>query len=371
MSAAAGVFWRRVMTNKALMSSAPANTAQVQGAFTANTETCVLLLNLGTPDAPTAAALRRYLGEFLSDRRVVELPPLLWQPILQGVIKPLRSPRSARKYAEIWTPQGAPLLRYTQRISEAVAQRLSAYGLNTRFAMTYGQPSIAATLKELSRSGTRRLIVVPLFPQYAASSTAAALDKVWRVLLAQRYQMQVTTITDYHDFSPYIQALAASVRRHWQHYPRQKLLLMSFHSIPVKSVAAGDPYQRQCENTARLLAQALDLPDDAYRVVYQSRFGTAKWLQPATAATLAALPGQGIDGVEVICPGFSTDCLETLEEIAIAGRDTFLAAGGKHFHYIPCLNDDTDWMDALTQLILAALPGTAAPALGHPETPEK
>jgi ferrochelatase len=320
-------------------------------------KTAVLLANLGTPDAPTPSALRRYLAEFLGDRRVIDLPRWLWLPILHGIILNTRPAKSAQKYAKIWLPEGSPLLVHTERQAKLLRGLLGEAGpkdLVVAWGMRYGNPSLGAVLDHLAQQGVDRVVVVPLYPQYAGSTTASVYDAVgaWR---ARRPDMEFVDVREYHAHPDYIAALAASVREHWQANGRADKLVMSFHGIPKSAVAAGDPYADQCQHTARLLAAALGLPLDAWMLTFQSRFGRAEWLQPYTQGTLEALARDGVGRVDVICPGFVADCLETLEEIAMECRDAFLAAGGKEFNYLPCLNERSDWIAALRTIALAHL----------------
>ncbi len=320
----------------------------------------VLLINLGTPAEPTPAALRRYLRQFLSDRRVVELPRLLWWPILHGIILNLRPRKSARKYASIWTPEGSPLAvhtaRQTQLLSEALAAR-TPVPIVVEFAMRYGSPAVAEGIWKLKAQGCDRLLVLPLYPQYAASSTGSALDAVCRVLLRTRNPPELRMVRHFHDHPGYIDALRQSVENHWAEHGRPEVLLMSFHGMPRRSLELGDPYHCQCQKTGRLLAESLGLTPEQYRVCFQSRFGRAEWLKPYTAVTLAELGRAGTRRVDVICPGFVADCLETLEEVAMEGKATFLNAGGGEFHYIPALNERPLWIGALADLVLQQLAG--------------
>ncbi|MBV2235113.1 MAG: ferrochelatase [Sterolibacterium sp.] len=327
------------------------------------TKTAVLLVNLGSPDAPTPKALRRYLGEFLWDPRVVELPRLPWWLILHGIILNTRPAQSAAKYAQIWTTEGSPLKVHTEKQAKLLRGLL---GLRSRqdsamspqltvdWAMRYGQPALPEKLDQLLAQGHQRILVVPLYPQYAHSTTRSVLDAVRRWQSRQRTTIDLRSMDSFASDPGYIAALAASVRKHWQTQNRaldeNRLLLMSFHGIPKRSVERGDPYQRECETTARQLAAALDLRQDQWRLCFQSRFGKAEWLQPYTQQTLEKLAADGLRCVDVICPGFVADCLETLEEIAIENKTAFLAAGGKEFHYIPCLNENPDWIAALADL---------------------
>jgi ferrochelatase len=315
--------------------------------------------------------MRPYLAEFLADPRVVELPRALWLPILHGIILRTRPARSAAKYSRIWTPQGAPLKQWSARQAVLLGDALAERGLpiQVRAAMRYGRPSIAAELDALKRAGARRILVLQGYPQYSDATTASVIDAVNAWCARTRVLPELRFVGHYHDDPLYIRALAQSVRAHWQRNGRGDLLLMSFHGIPVRAITQGDPYEAQCHRTAQLLAQHLQLPATQYRVTFQSRFGNARWLEPSTARTLSTLgqnsathpaAGTGSEGaarVDVICPGFVSDCLETLEEIAMEGRDTFMRAGGRTFHYIPCLNGRADWIDALATLAQRHLAG--------------
>ncbi|HNR91943.1 MAG TPA: ferrochelatase [Dokdonella sp.] len=315
----------------------------------------VLLVNLGTPAAPTAAAVRRYLAEFLGDPRIVEQPRWLWWLVLHGIILRLRPRRSARAYARIWTAQGSPL----QVGMGALAARLQARlgggregGPAVRHAMRYGDPSIPGVLRELGALGLRRLIVLPLFPQYSATTAASVLDAIGAELRRWRAVPELRFINDYHVDAHHIEALARSVEAHWREHGRGDALLLSFHGIPERYVREGDPYRDQVEATAQALRKRLGLDGRSLKVGFQSRVGREPWLAPYADRLLAALPGEGVRRLDVLCPGFSVDCLETLEEIAIAGRETFLAAGGDSLRYIPCLNDSADQVEALAALVV-------------------
>jgi len=321
--------------------------------------TAVLLVNLGTPASPSPGDVRRYLAQFLSDPRVVEIPAALWWPILHGAILTTRPRKSAAKYASIWTADGSPLLVWTQRLAEGVQRAFAERGHDVLVGvgMRYGEPALGGALDRLKAAGARRVLVLPLYPQYAASTTATALDTTMTWLQRQRWQPEVRFVNQYHDDDGFIGALAASVRRHWAAYGRGGKLVMSFHGVPERSLYLGDPYHCQCHVTARRLAAALDLPDDAWKLTFQSRFGKAKWLQPYTEPTLCELARSGQQRVDVICPGFACDCLETLEEIAQEAREAFLGAGGREFHYIPALNADESWVAALADIALRHLQG--------------
>lgn len=322
----------------------------------------VLLVNLGTPDAPTAPALRRYLREFLSDPRVVEIPRLVWWPLLHGVILNTRPAKSAAKYASIWQAEGSPLAHWTAKQATLLQGYLGERGLRppqllVRHAMRYGSPSIAAVLDELKAANATRILVLPLYPQYAAATTASVNDAVTAWLKTQRRQPELRFVNHYHDDAGYIDALAARVRGHWMTEGRGDKLVLSFHGLPARSLALGDPYHCECHKTARLLAERLGLARDEWLVTFQSRFGKARWLEPYTEPTLVALARQGTTRVDVFCPGFAADCLETLEEIAQEARAAFLGAGGRGFAYIPALNDQHEWIAALAALTMRHLQG--------------
>lgn len=319
----------------------------------------ILLVNLGTPDAATAPAVKRYLAEFLGDPRVVELPRLLWLPILHGIILQTRPAKSAAKYAKIWTPEGSPLKLHTERQAKLLKGLLGQRGHNeilVDWAMRYRNPSLPVVLDRLTAAGADLILVLPLYPQFAGSTTASTQDAVNAWLRKQQRPPVIRWVEDYHVDPGYIRALAASINDHWMKNGRGDKLVMSFHGIPQRAVDAGDPYADQCHATARRLAAVLGLADDAWLVTFQSRFGAAKWLQPYTQPTLERLARDGVSRVDVICPGFAADCLETLEEIAIECRAAFLAAGGREFHAIPCLNERPDWIEALAKICLAQLP---------------
>ena len=313
----------------------------------------ILLVNLGTPAAPTPAAVRSYLAEFLSDPRVVELPRIVWWPILHGVVLRLRPARSAEKYAAVWTPQGSPLAVHTARQAERLAKRFASLpesaGLRIAHAMRYGAPSIADAIAQLAATGCSKVRVVPLYPQYARSTTQSIRD-VLEALRADGPAIEM--VEDFHVHPAYIGALAAGLRHHRAAHGSGEILLMSFHGLPKRAVQRGDPYERQCHATAQRLAQALELDADRYRVTFQSRFGPAQWLEPYTEPTLRALARDGVRRVDVVCPGFVSDCLETLEEIGLGARAVFLESGGKEFHLLPCLNESPEWIEALAQIVL-------------------
>lgn len=321
--------------------------------------TGILWINLGTPEAPTPAALRRYLGQFLGDPRVVELPRALWWPILHGIILNVRPRKSAAKYATIWTPEGSPLKVWTERQAKLLQGLLGERGhhVTVRWAMRYGEPAIARELEALKAAGCTRVLILPAYPQYCAATTASAFDEVWRWAGARRWAPELRFVNHYHDDAGYIGALAARVRAHWAEHGRPERLVMSFHGMPARTLQLGDPYHCECHKTGRLLAEALELPPGQAVMTFQSRFGKAKWLQPYTEPTLVELARQGVGRVDVVCPGFTADCIETLEEIDQEARAAFLSAGGREFHYIPCLNDDLGWLRALADLAERHLTG--------------
>lgn len=318
-------------------------------------KTAVLLLNLGTPEAPTAAAVRPYLRDFLSDQRVVELPKLVWQPILRGLVLTLRPKKSAHAYEKVWLPEGSPLAVYTEKQAELVAKQIP--NITVRHAMTYGSPNAASVLAELKAQGITRVLAIPLYPQYAASSTGAALDKIFETLLKQRNQISIRTVSRFYSDSGYIDAMKQQIEAFWTHHGRGEKLMLSFHGIPQKNSDEGDPYAYECQKTAELLADALSLEKDDYIVSFQSQFGKAKWIGPSTQDLFDELPKQGITKLDVFCPGFVSDCLETMEEIAIAGREQFHEAGGKQYQYIPCLNTHPAWIDALSNIVKQNIQG--------------
>ncbi|QFY89962.1 ferrochelatase [Magnetovirga frankeli] len=324
----------------------------------AQNKTGILLTNLGTPDAPEAPALKRYLKEFLSDRRVVELHPLAWQPILRGIILNVRPKKSAAAYRQVWSEEGSPLLAIALRQTAALCQFLHQQGLGevpVELAMRYGNPSMESVLDRLMAQGLERIILLPLYPQYSASTSASTFDQLARVLMARRNIPAIDFIRSYPDEPAYIQALANSVREYQQEHGEPDRLLISFHGIPRDYADKGDPYPQDCATTARLLAEELGLRDEQWLQSFQSRFGLQEWLKPYTDETLKKWGKEGLDHVQVICPGFSADCLETLEEIDEENREYFLHAGGKRFGYIPALNDRADHIAALGGILLRHL----------------
>lgn len=314
----------------------------------------VLLVNLGTPDAPTPAAVRRFLRQFLWDPRVIEYPRALWWIVLNGAILWFRPPRSANAYRQIWTEQGSPLLVHSQEVAAAVQNQISsrlAGETRVELAMTYGNPSIKSGLDRLHAAGARRIIVLPLYPQYSGTSTAAVFDAVAAVLTRRRWVPELRLINHYHDAPGYVAAHAANIRNHWEQNGKGNKLLFSFHGVPTSTIQNGDPYFCQCQETARLIASKLGLDDRDWMISYQSRVGREEWLRPYTDSVLAELGKDGLDRVDVVCPGFVVDCLETLEEIAIRYAELFTAAGGGSLSYIPALNARDDHIAFLVRLI--------------------
>ncbi|MBV1787933.1 ferrochelatase [Marinobacterium sp. D7] len=331
----------------------------VQGAdkrYSHQREDCVgvLLTNLGTPDEPTPKALRRYLKEFLWDPRVVELPRPLWWLILNGIILNTRPRRSAEAYRQVWTDAGSPLLLHTRAQADALSNRFSGEkGLSVivDFAMRYGNPSIESVIQRMQERGVRRLLVLPLYPQYSAATTASTFDALAADFTRRRWLPDLRFVSHYHDFPAYIEAMALSIEQYWQHHGRPERLLLSYHGVPERYLHSGDPYYCECRTTSRLLARRLGVDEEFCMTTFQSRFGREEWLKPYTDETLKALPGEGVKSVQVYCPGFSADCLETIEEIGVENRDYFLSAGGERYGYIPALNDRVEHIDALELLI--------------------
>ncbi|WP_294313641.1 ferrochelatase [uncultured Sphingomonas sp.] len=314
----------------------------------------VLLTNLGTPDAPDPKSVKRYLGEFLSDRRVVEIPPIAWQPILRGIILNTRPKKSAHAYGLVWSDEGSPLAAITRRQARALTDAFGE-GVIVDYAMRYGNPALADRLAALKDAGCERILIAPLYPQYCAATTATANDKAFAALAGMRWQPAIRTLPPYHDDPAYIAALKESIESQLaglDFVPER--IVASFHGMPKRTLELGDPYHCHCQKTARLLSEAMNRE---LTIAFQSRFGPAKWLGPATDETLEALPAQGVRKVAVVAPGFSADCLETLEELAIRGRESFVAAGGTDFAYLPCLNDGAPGMAMLRTLLHRELQG--------------
>ena len=305
--------------------------------------TGILITNLGTPDAPTPAAVRRYLAEFLSDPRVVEIPRWRWMLVLHGIILRIRPARAAKSYQSVWSDNGSPLLYISEQLAAGLQQACQGFTgpVRIELAMRYGQPSIEAGLQTLKQAGARRILLLPLYPQYSATTTATTFDAVSKILQKWRWIPELRTVNHYHDHPAYIHAVADSIRAYWQTHGQADKLLFSFHGLPKKYLLKGDPYFCECQATARLIAENLRLEADKWHISFQARFGREEWLQPYTDHTLQQWGEQGIKNVQVICPGFSVDCLETLEEIAIENRNVFIEAGGDKYDYIPALNADT------------------------------
>jgi len=317
----------------------------------------LILVNLGTPQSPTPEGVKAFLRPFLRDSRVVDLAPWLWRPLLELVILPRRSPRVARNYAPIWTPDGSPLLAIGRRQQAGVKSRLLAADLAwpVCLAMTYGEPSLATAWQQLKEQGVEEVCLLPLYPQYSSTTMAPVLDSWARVMRREKNVPALHLVRDYHLAPGYIAALANRVRQHWQQNGQGDCLLISFHGIPQRYAREGDPYPAQCQATATALAQELGLNEGQWRLAFQSRFGKEPWLEPYTDQLLAQLPASGVRRLDVMCPGFAADCLETLEEIAQEGKAVFLAAGGEEYHYIPALNDQPEHLDLLVQLAWRAL----------------
>jgi protoporphyrin/coproporphyrin ferrochelatase len=337
------------------------------GELPAATPIGVVLANLGTPDAPDTPALRRYLREFLLDPRVIELPRPLWWLALHLAVLPFRPRKSAALYRKVWTAEGSPLLVIARRQAAGVAALLAREvpaPLHVRVAMRYGNPSVRAALRELAELGCRRIVALPLYPQYAAVTTGSTFDAIAAELAGWRWVPELRMIHPYHDEPAYVAALADSVREAWAAAPAAEMLLFSFHGIPRRYFLAGDPYFCHCQKTARLVAERLQLPRERYEVSFQSLFGREEWLRPYTEQTMRAMAARGVRSLEVICPGFSADCLETLEEIDGLNREIFLHAGGERYRYIPALNDRPDHLRLLADLVLRNLAGWIEPAEG-------
>ncbi|EKO3793377.1 ferrochelatase [Vibrio metschnikovii] len=310
----------------------------------------VLLANLGTPDEPTPKAVKRFLSQFLHDHRVVDLTRWIWCPLLHGVILPLRSPRVAKLYQSVWMDEGSPLLVYSKRQQEKLQQRLD---YPVELGMTYGNPSLLSGVQALRDQGVEKIIVLPLYPQYSATTTAAVFDGLAKAMKTQRVIPEIDFITDYHDHPLYIRALADKVRSSWSEKGQGDVLICSYHGIPKRYADNGDIYPQHCQQTTHLLAQELGLSDQQVMMTYQSQFGKEEWLQPYTDKTMQALPSQGMKNIDILCPAFSVDCLETLEEISEENKHLFLEAGGEAFNYIACLNDSDLHIEMMVDLIQA------------------
>jgi ferrochelatase len=324
-------------------------------------KTAVLLINLGTPDAPTAQAVKPYLKEFLSDARVIEIPKAIWWFILNGIILNVRPKKSAAQYASAWMAEGSPLKVYTERqtalLSENLRARVDGAPVVVEYAMRYGNPSVASVLTKLKAQNCQRILLIPMYPQYAASSSATAIDAVLKPLLKMRNMPALRTIKHFHDDEGYIKATAQNIRDYWTLHGQPEKLVMSFHGVPRYTLEKGDPYHCECLKSGRLIAEELGLNKEQYIVSFQSRFGKAEWVKPYTTATLKELGKNKTKRVDVVCPGFVADCLETLEEIAQEGKEDFQHAGGGEYHYIPCLNARPDWIAAMGDLVMNNLQG--------------
>ena len=314
-------------------------------------KTGVLLANLGSPTAPTTSAVRRFLKAFLWDPRVVNLPRPLWWLILHFFVLPFRPRKSAQAYRAIWHEKGSPLIFLTLQLSEGVADKLNAKGAITRHVMRYGEPSIAKQLTAFKQAGINNLVVLPLYPQYSSTTTASIYDDLIKGLKHWRHLPNIHFISDYHQHSAYIAAVAESIKQSWREHGKNELLLMSFHGLPEQLTLKGDPYFHQCHKTAALIAEQLLIDESQWMIVFQSRFGKAQWLKPYCVETLKSLPGQGVKRIDIVCPGFAVDCLETLEEIAIQNKAIFIAAGGEDYRYITALNDSKMHVDAIVSLL--------------------
>ncbi len=311
----------------------------------------ILLANLGSPTAPTTKAVRRFLKDFLGDPRVVNLPRPLWWLILNFFVLPFRPSRSAKAYRKVWHEKGSPLTYLTRQLTENVAEQLKPKGITVNYAMRYGEPSIATQLKAFKKAGITDVMVLPLYPQYSSTTTASIYDDLTKELKQWRHLPSFQFISDYHQDSHYITAVAASIEQTWREQPKNELLVMSFHGLPEQLTQWGDPYFHQCHQTAALIAEKLGLTEKQWMIVFQSRFGKAQWLKPYCVDTLQVLPTQGIKAIDIVCPGFAVDCLETLEEIAMENKAIFIEAGGTDYRYIPCLNDSKAHVDALINLL--------------------
>jgi protoporphyrin/coproporphyrin ferrochelatase len=314
-------------------------------------KTGILLANLGSPTAPTIPAVRKFLKDFLWDPRVVNIPRPIWWLILHCFVLPFRPARSAKAYQKVWTDKGSPLIYLTRQFSEKLAEKLQAKGVAVTYAMRYGEPSIANQLRLLKEQGVNNVIVLPLYPQYSSTTTASIYDDVVKELNQWRHLPSFQFISDYHLHDSYITAIAETVKSAWQEHGKNELLLMSFHGLPELLTKLGDPYYYQCRETAKLIAEKLGLNEKQWLLVFQSRFGKAEWLKPYCVDTLEKLPGQGIKSLDVICPGFAVDCLETLEEMAMENKEVFMGAGGAAYRYIPALNDSATHVNAIAKLL--------------------
>lgn len=325
--------------------------ADLNSTTATETRTGILLVNLGTPSAPTAKAVRKYLAEFLSDPRVVEIPKLLWQPILYGLVLPFRAHKSAEAYKKIWTADGSPLLAITKKQTQALQNKLQNEEYIIEYAMRYGEPSITTTLAKFHQLKINRLLIIPLYPQYSSATTGSVFDAIVKTLKKWRWIPELHMINHYATDENYINAIATSIQQYWQEKSRGEKLLFSFHGLPQRSIKQGDPYFYQCEKTTRLIVEKLQLKTNEWELVFQSRFGKETWLQPYCDESLIKLAQAGYKNLDIVCPGFATDCLETLEEISLRNAEIFIKAGGKKLNYIPALNDSFLHIQMLTTLI--------------------
>ena len=332
----------------------------------------VLWCNLGTPEAPTAPALRRYLAEFLADHRVVEIPKAIWLLILHGIILRIRPKKSAAKYASIWSPEGSPLKVGTEAQAKALEVQLRAQGhdVSVHMVMRYGQPNMASIMNQLKLQGVTRVLLMTAYPQYSGTTTASVFDAFYKWALNIRWIPELRFVNQYHDHPAYIAALAHKVKAYWAANGQAEQLVMTFHGVPERTLLLGDPYHCQCHKTARLLGEALGLSKEQYKVTFQSRFGKAKWIEPYTEPTLINMATNGVKSVDIICPGFTSDCLETLEEIKDEAREAFMHAGGEAFNYIECLNDDAKWIEGLGLIAAEHLQGWPTRALSAKQSAE-
>lgn len=325
----------------------------------------IIITNLGTPDAPNKVALKRYLKEFLSDPRVVEVPRLIWWMILNFVILNIRPKRSAKSYATVWTEQGSPLLVHTKNQAAALADVMSQQfgdSVIVEYAMRYGSPSVDGCIDRLLQAGVRKLLVLPLYPQYCASTSGSTFDAISQSMRNRRWLPDIRFVSHYHDEPGYIQAVADKIRAHWQEHGKAEKLLFSYHGIPKRYLLNGDPYHCECYKTSRLIAENLGLNKDECMTTFQSRFGREEWLTPYTDETLKSLPQQGVKSVQVVCPGFSADCLETIEEIGEENREYFMHAGGERYEYIEALNSDSQHITFLANLLAQNMQGWSVEA---------
>ncbi|MCK9508339.1 MAG: ferrochelatase [Pigmentiphaga sp.] len=342
--------------------------ASASSSFPASAKVGVLLVNLGTPSAPTPAAIRHYLAEFLSDPRVVEIPRLIWWPILHGLVLPFRPRDAARRYAAVWTEAGSPLLVWTERQQQGLQAHYDQRGLpvTVKMAMRYGSPSIASALTAFRTERVERILVLPLYPQYSATTTATVFDETAGLMQTVRDQPELRFVRSFPIYAPYLQAMAQRIQGYWQQHGRPERLVLSFHGVPKRTQELGDPYYDECAATAQALKAMLGPDAPEIVMTFQSRFGKAEWLQPYTEPTVIELARHGVKRVDVVCPGFVSDCLETLEEINMEVRAAFMQAGGQTFHYIPALNDEAAWIAALAELSGAHLQGWLPDLAGEP-----